>query len=188
MKQRLSHSIKTIGSTTLRYWPYVTAVLISGIITWQYSAASAPAVQKIPTGQIARQPQTDNQLETTTGAPAKGRNPASQQQTALGAAASQPIGAGQRTSRPAADLKGDKRRVNPADVLPDTKKTGMLANGCLADYGRPGEECVPSYAVSQANPCQSIRRNFPGGVVVSGSDRFNLDTNRNGTACDPKDS
>jgi hypothetical protein len=43
-----------------------------------------------------------------------------------------------------------------------------------------------------ANPdgslsCSMVRMHFPQGLKVSGTDRFNLDTNKNGTACDSSD-
>jgi hypothetical protein len=81
------------------------------------------------------QQQLQSQVDTTTGAPIDGRNPASQTQTTLAYAASQPAGPGQQVDKPAAAVTGTEKHVDPTSVLPDTKNTGVLAGGCLLGYG-----------------------------------------------------
>src|SRR5690554_5918693 len=90
------------------------------------------------------QHQLRSQVDTASGAPRSGRDPASQKQTSLSEVATKPVGSGQRVEKPAANVSGGKKRVNPAKVLPDTKKTGVLASGCLLGYGTPGEQCLPA--------------------------------------------
>lgn len=84
--------------------------------------------------------QTDNMY----GAPRSGRNPAFQQQTSLASAASQPVGNGRWTQKPASAIKGTSKQVNPKTVLPDTKKTGVLSNGCSVLFGVSADQCVGS--------------------------------------------
>ena len=145
--------------------------------------------------------QLQNQVETRAGAPRPGRNPATRRQRSLAAAAAEPEGIGRRVRRPAARVRGDRsRRVAWASVFAGLSKRGLAASGCYADYGKPGEECVPAHAGQMAptvglpprpdNPprrrvlrCEGVRMHFPGGVVVSGRDRFRLDRNRDGVAC-----
>lgn len=112
-------------------------------------------------------------------------DPASRPQQSLSMAAAQPVGNGQRVNKPAAGIVGDhQHHVDPLSVLPDVKKTGVFAGGCLIDYGDPGVQCVPAYTVAQKPvTCAAIRKLFPNGVKVTGIDRFNLDSNGDSIAC-----
>jgi hypothetical protein len=101
------------------------------------------------------QQQLQSQVDTTTGAPIDGRNPASQTQTTLAYAASQPAGPGQQVDKPAAAVTGTEKHVDPTSVLPDTKNTGVLAGGCLLGYGVPGAQCVQVGKVAAAQAAGS---------------------------------
>lgn len=91
------------------------------------------------------QHQLQAEVQNANGSPANGRDPASQMQTSLAAAASQPAGVGLRASKVAANVTGDQsHHVQPSSVLPDPKKTGMYSNGCLVGYANPGQTCVTS--------------------------------------------
>lgn len=127
------------------------------------------------------------QVDTETGAPRAGRDPASQQQSSLASAASSPTGAGQRVDKPASDVQGDHNtHHSSSDVYGDPNQTGIGVNGCYIDYGVQGQECVPAHAATDGKlTCEGVRTHggFPNGVKVTGKDRFNLDKNHDGTAC-----
>ena len=129
-------------------------------------------------------------------------DPATRRQRSLAAAAAEPEGIGRRVRRPAARVRGDRsHRVAWASVFAGLSKRGLAADvGAMSDYGKPGEECVPAHAGEMAPTvglpprpdkpprrwvlrCEGVRMHFPGGVVVSGRDRFRLDRNRDGVAC-----
>lgn len=162
-----------------------SVAVLSNFTLQQYDAiGESPARQAAsPIRQQLR-----NQVEKANGSPLKGRDPANQSQSSLLSAAAQSNGIGRRTDKPAVGVRGDTRRVDPASVLPDSKKTGVMANGCLIDYGQPGQECVPARMISKTSiACDEIRKVFPNGVLVSGTDRFGLDTDSDGIACGPGD-
>jgi hypothetical protein len=135
--------------------------------------------------------QLSAQVDTETGAPRSGRDPAVQIQTSLAAAASQPIGTGLMVEKPAAGVVGTPRHVQPSDVIPDLKKTRVLASGCLLDYGKPGEQCLPPYipgnTANLPDSCAAVRRLFPAGIQVSGRDSFGIDKNSDKVACGNSD-
>lgn len=125
------------------------------------------------------------QVDNTDGSPVSGRNPASQSQTSLSTAASTPSGTGTRTDNVASGVAGSTGNAKAAPSTADQQKTGINSAGCFFDYGIPGQECVPA---SMANSdgtlsCTGVRMHFPKGVKVSGTDRFHLDANHDGTAC-----
>ena len=63
-----------------------------------------------------------------------------------------------------------------------------LSNGCAAGYGRPGEQCLPRRAPNDKRlTCAYASKLFPKGIAVTGRDRLELDSDRDGTACDPGD-
>lgn len=141
------------------------------------------------------QEQLRSQVDTDNGAPRDGRNPASQTQTSLAYAASQPAGPGQRVEKPAAAVVGTHKHVDPATVLPDTKKTGVLASGCILGYGTPGSQCIPAGKVDAAkkssqtltaskplncdpNPTLSLQ-----GIQLSSTDPFNRPASTGKAAC-----
>jgi hypothetical protein len=129
------------------------------------------------------------QVDTATGAPQNGRNPATQAQTSLAAAASQPNGIGKQVDKPAAGITGSMRHTDPASVLPNPKKTGVLASGCLINYGDPGVQCLPAYVKngSKSPDCATIQKLFKNGVKVNGTDTLRLDKNHDNIACDASD-
>lgn len=124
-------------------------------------------------------------VETPRGAPQPGRDPASQRQRRLSSAASEARGNGRRVAMPARSVRGDRtRRVTPAQVFGAIRERGLSAAGCFVDYGRPGAECLPAHAAQgRVVTCVGVRAHFPNGIVVSGTDRFRLDRNRDGVAC-----
>lgn len=124
-----------------------------------------------------------DQVDDETGAPRDGRDPASQQQSSLAAAASNPTGSGQRIENPEARTQVES---SGAGVNDSPSEAALGANGCFVDYGIQGEQCVPSHAaVNGTLTCEGVKTHggFPDGVKVSGTDRFNLDTNHDGVAC-----
>ncbi|MBC7707672.1 hypothetical protein H7Y63_00415 [Polaromonas sp.] len=84
------------------------------------------------------------QVQTETGAPRAGRDPATQQQASLTYAASQPTGNGTRTDTPAKNIVGGQAPVSASDVLPKTHKTHVLSSGCKVVANMPSGTCVPS--------------------------------------------
>lgn len=136
-------------------------------------------------GHNAYEEQLVSQVDNTDGTPRDGRDPANQRQTSLASAASSSMGAGQRTDKPAADVKGDHSHHNSSsDVYGDPNKTGIGVNGCYVDYGIQGQQCVPAHAATNGNlTCDGVRKYFKDGVKITGKDRFHLDKNHDGTAC-----
>jgi hypothetical protein len=92
----------------------------------------------------AYQLQLRSQVDNANGSPKNGRDPAGQPQTSLAWAASQAVGTGLRTDKPAAAVTEDhSHHVHSEAVLP-VKGSGKLSNGCLTGYPNPGEKCVSS--------------------------------------------
>ena len=144
-------------------------------------AAMGPEAHK-PT-RLQRQLQA--QVETPAGKPKSGLDPARQDQTSLAEAArAANDGIGRRGSKPARGVKLAKTRRAAKDVLPATG----LSNGCAAGYGAPGAQCLPRRAPGDKPlTCSYASKLFPKGIEVTGRDRLKLDTDRDGTACDPGD-
>lgn len=138
-----------------------------------------------PTETKVNQEYLLSQVDNKAGAPRDGRDPAIQQQTSLDSAASNPTAIGQRNDKPATGVTGDHSHHNTsADVYGDPNQTGIGSNGCYLDYGVPGEQCVPVQAATDGTlTCDGIHKYFSSGVKVSGTDRFQLDTNHDGIAC-----
>jgi len=125
-----------------------------------------------------------SQVQQPDGTPRDGRDPAQQKQTGLLAAAGRPQGPGLRGNRPAAGVQPRVEHRQPSAVLDDPKQTGVLSNGCAADYGRGGQQCLPARAPGDKPlTCAYVVTLFPDGVIVAGRDRFGLDTNGDGLAC-----
>jgi len=151
----------------IRSWRYsrilvVMLVLVGSFVTVNVASAAKNSMLDPQTYQRKLQ----SEVETTNGVPRSGRDPSTQKQTSLAAAASRPIGSGQRVDKPAAKVHGTHRHVDPASVLPNTRKLGVLASGCLNSYGLPGEQCLP--ARTPSNPtgkkpfvCDSVRKLAP---------------------------
>ena len=144
-------------------------------------------------GNKPQRTQTEQQLqaqvETPKGEPQTGRDPASQPQNGLATAASRPSGFGERTDTPAAGVTGSQRQTKASDVYKDPKQTGIGSNGCYVDYGVQGQQCLPAHASGDDKflTCAEVRGHFKDGIKVTGTDRFHLDGNTNGTACEPGD-
>ena len=80
-------------------------------------------------------------------------------------------------------MKLAKLKRTAKEVLPDG-----LSNGCAAGYGDPGAQCLPSRAPGDKPlTCAYASKLFPKGIAVTGRDRLKLDTDGDGTACDPGD-
>ncbi len=75
----------------------------------------------------------------------------------------------------------------PARVLGDPGRTGVLSNGCAAGYGRV-DQCLPARAPGGARTtCAYVVTVVPKGVAVRGDDPLRLDTDGDGTACEQGD-
>jgi hypothetical protein len=120
---------------------YVILALVAGAFALVSVAVMADRSRPLTSYQL----QLRSQVESESGAPANGRDPATQPQAGLAAAASQPVGNGLRTNQPAAQVGGDhSHHVQAADVLSKPQVSGKLSNGCLIGYATPGEKCVTS--------------------------------------------
>jgi hypothetical protein len=148
------------------------------------------------TGKAGNKPQQSQarqeltaQVDTPKGEPQTGRDPAAQPQNGLSAAASRPSGFGQRTETPATGVTGTQRQTKPSDVYKDPTQTGIGSNGCYVDYGVQGQQCLPAHAAGDDKTltCSEVRavKGFENGIKVTGTDRFHLDADGNGTACTP---
>ncbi len=128
--------------------------------------------------------QLQSQVDATDGSPRDGRDPASQGQTSLASAASQPTGTGQRTTQQATATDSNHHHTG-GDTNLVASGSAVGANGCFVDYGKPGEQCLPAHAAPDGNlTCANVIKYFPNGITtVYGTDRFHLDTNHDGTAC-----
>ena len=154
-------------------------LLLVAIVIPSLAAKAAPAS---PIPASSAQAQLKSQVQTSSGAPTSGHDPAAQAQTSLAAAAKTHDAIGQRVDHPAANIVGAPRHTLPADVLPDAK-TGVSIIGCLTDYGTPGVQCVPARAPgNQPVTCAFVHTIFPQGVAITGQDRLGLKTSP-GTAC-----
>jgi hypothetical protein len=123
-------------------------------------------------------------VDKPNGTPRDGRDPSSQRQNSLASAASKANGAGLRTDKPAANVKGDNHNhVHPHDVLADPKTDGMTSGGCILGYGKAGEQCLPTNGDHKKISCDYVRKYFPDGVAVTGDDKLKLDKNGDMTAC-----
>jgi hypothetical protein len=120
-----------------------------------------------------------SQVDTDTGEPISGRDPAGQSQGSLASAASNPTGAGQRIENPASGINGGQ---NPSGA-PNQSGNGINSSGCFYEYGTPGG-CIQAHLAPDGKlTCQILHaNNYHNGVPVS-NDRFALDTNKDGTAC-----
>lgn len=170
--------------------PAVVAVLliaVVGAVVWALAGNGDSATT--PVSQEAYRQELQAQVEQSDGTPNTGRDPASQGQNSLAAAASKPAGAGLRTDTPAAAAEGDHsgHDVTHGDVYGDAKGTGIGSNGCFIDYGVQGEQCVPSHAAGSDKVlnCAEVRKYFKDGVKVTGTDRFHLDHDGDKIACGP---
>jgi hypothetical protein len=123
-------------------------------------------------------------VDKPNGAPRDGRDPASQGQNSLASAASKENGAGLRTDKPAANVKGDNgKHVHPNEVLADPKTDGTTSGGCIIGYGQAGGQCLPTNGDHKNITCDYVRKYFPNGVAVIGDDSLKLDKNGDMTAC-----
>jgi hypothetical protein len=125
----------------MNYHALIRPVLLGVVLALPALSLTVMAERHQPLTAYQRQLRT--QVDTTTGAPQTGRNPAGQPQTSLAWAASQPVGNGLRTDAPAAAVAGDhQHHVMPAQIIPDPKATGKLSNGCRTGFANPGQTCV----------------------------------------------
>ncbi len=127
------------------------------------------------------------QVETADRVPRDGRDPASQQQNSLSAAASRDNGT-TLTDTESTGIAGNGQPAKPSDVYADSSKSGIGSNGCYVDYGIQGQQCLPAHAAHHGSlTCDGVRKHFPKGVQVTGTDRFNLDKNGDKIACNDAD-
>jgi hypothetical protein len=128
------------------------------------------------------------QVDNDDGSPVSGRDPSSQSQTSLASAAATPSGTGTRTNTPASGVSGSttSNKTTPSQVYTaEQQKTGINDAGCFYDYGIPGQQCLSAAMANSDGTigCNMVTMDFPDGIKVSGTDRFHLDTNHDGTAC-----
>lgn len=166
-------------------------VLAGGVMLTDWAQAARRATTNAVRSLTATQQKgLREQVDTSSGAPRSGRDPSAQAQNSLSAAASAPSGTGLRTDKPAAGVQGDtKHQAAHGHVHGDARQTGLNVAGCYIDYGVQGEQCLPAHAAdSNGNlTCTGVRKHFPEGIKVSGTDRYRLDTNRDGVACGIRD-
>ncbi len=146
-------------------------LIIMLVLLGTFAAVHMVSAARAETSKQTYQQQLQTEVDTNTGDPQDGRNPAAQAQNSLAFAASQPNGPGQQVEKPAANVTGISKRVDPKSVLPDTKHTGVLSGGCLLGYGTPGETCVQVGKVADAQN------------AAPSSTKFNLSTLP--LSCDP---
>jgi hypothetical protein len=173
-----------------RQWlvPAVVAVVGAGILILVQAPNSSSSKTASPASATAKATQT--QVDSPSGTSHSGHGASSQPQTSLAAAASAPTGAGsQYVDKPAAGVgENHSSHHTSADVYGDPKQTGIGTNGCYIDYGIPGEQCLPAHAATNGTlTCVGVRKYFPSGIKVSGTDRFTLDTNHDTVACNSGD-
>lgn len=90
-------------------------------------------------------------------------------------------------------LSGKVKMHTPAKGLTNLSGKGQ-GNGCLKNYGQPGQ-CLPMISPAQQQmpdmsmpwTCADVRLLFPDGLSIHGKDTLNLDSNNNGTLCDAGD-
>jgi hypothetical protein len=91
------------------------------------------------------------------------------------------------------DMAG-KVHMHKAAPVPKGLTGNGQGNGCLKNYGEPGQ-CLPVMSpMQQAMPemdhpwtCDEVRDLFPKGISVHGADTLGLDTNSDRTMCGPGD-
>lgn len=91
------------------------------------------------------------------------------------------------------DIAG-KIKMHPAKPVPSSLIGNGKGNGCLKNYGGPGQ-CLPIMSPMQQQmpemdhpwTCPDVKALFPDGVSVHGADTLGLDTNGDRTACGPGD-
>lgn len=114
----------------------------------------------------------------------EGTDPASRQQATLASAASAPNSGSNRGDNPAAGVSGGNNKVDPETQLGNRETSGVSSSGCAVGYGRMGEQCVPARAPGGGTTtCVDVRKQFPGGIAVTGNDQLQLDKNDDGVAC-----
>lgn len=168
--------------------PLMVLLLFVSVIAMLQTSASRKT-NPAPSAQEYRQ-QLQGQVDSTSGAPRSGRDPAAQTQTSLNSVASAPTGTGLQTDTPAAGLSGnDNHHATSGQAYSDSafnnKQAGISAAGCYIDYGVQGQECLPSHAAEADGTltCAGVRQHFPNGIKVTGTDRFKLDGNGDKLAC-----
>lgn len=157
----------------------IVAMLLALVVALQY----LPSVTKGTTTLAA--PTTESPAAAATSA-AEPRRYAT-----LAEAAAQPSGNSAQTDRPAKNLdtNGDRHSSQDADhkmAVNDSQQTGVSSGGCYIDYGKPGVECLSvavAGTVGGKPSCQIVRKTFPAGISVTGTDRLALDSNHDGVAC-----
>lgn len=169
--------------TLLRFSALVSVPVIALIVVLVLASLQK---SNVPPGNTAAYlEQLRGQVDTETGAPRSGRDPAAQSQGSLAAVASQPTGAGQKVNKPAASVNDDQSSHHGGThTSSDPSQTGLGTNGCYIDYGIQGEQCLPAHAATNGTlTCEGVRQHFATGIKITGTDRFNLDTNQDNIAC-----
>lgn len=165
----------------LRLGGFAAAVAIAVLVPLVHTG-SAEGARADP--QPPYQRQLTAQVQDAAGAPRAGSNPATQRQGSLAAAAGRRQGPGTRTDRPAVGVRTGKI-VRQA---PAAAEAGVSRSGCAVGYGRPGAQCLPARGPNDTTlTCAFVRTLFSAGIAVTGTDPLDLDTDRDGVACGPRD-
>jgi hypothetical protein len=119
-------------------------------------------------------------------------------------AVTEPIAKPHATVKPdvAKEMNGKTSKVTMADKVhmhkpapvPKSLIGNGQGNGCLKNYGEPGQ-CLPETSLAQQSmpdmdmpwTCADVRELFPHGISVHGTDTLGLDSNKDHTMCDPGD-
>lgn len=176
--------------TILILTPLVVVLVFVASIAMLQVQSTKQTTAKTPSAQEYQQ-ELQSQVDTETGAPRSGRDPAAQGQATLASAANTPSGVGHRTDTPAANVDTSSsasahgHHATSADVYGTPGKDGVNSAGCYVDYGIQGQQCLPRHASGTDGQltCAEVRVHFAKGIKVTGTDRFNLDANGDKTAC-----
>lgn len=178
----------------------LVAVVAVGIVI-ALGLSSTPSTNSASELEASRR-QLRSEVDTVSGAPRSGRDPSSQPQNDLASAASKPSGTGrQLETKPATGSPSTApNATTPAstnvqhgqhaasETLHDPKQTGTSSGGCLLAYGKSGEQCLPARAPGNLPlTCDYIRKQFPLGIQVNGTDTLSLDMNQDKVACNAGD-
>lgn len=173
---------------------------MTGAITRRRLLVPAMSVLLIGGVATAASSAQDKHRERRDGSPVMGEDPANQpapQSLARVSKRDKPSevdddGINTGRTKPARQLRGDKRQVKPTDVLLESSARG----GCAKGYGT-GAVCLPAVPPSAAKhaghgmtitwTCDEARNVLPSGIKINGKDRLGLDSNGDGTACGPGD-
>lgn len=183
--KKLKKMVKHPTKRQLKLAAPVAVVVVVGlavVLTQAVGGGNKPGSTDAQASDAYRQ-QLIGEVDNVTGAPRDGRDPASQRQSSLADAASNPTGAGQRKDSTASGVNGGGTSSGPTD------NNGSLLNGsgCYYNYGSGGQCLAAHVATNGQTTCGDVRGHggFPDGIVVNGTNHFNLaDTDGDKIVCE----